>query len=966
MAAASASAGGAGPRLPIPPDLARTLAHPETPWNISRELFERMRKQESPAGKHFKTCEVQRSDPEYNFVLKYFMHQKPPGLCIRNILCIHNPNRTRVFEADLPAMEQHAQTFKPAWDNEAPQDLRARTTRRWEEQAKQFSPIEVRFDASRKERFVHIKVLPLWHGTRHVESICEIGFTFFGKHHMIHAEAAAGSAKSTDIGYFGSGIYFTNSSQYAALYNQNTLVLSWVAMRRPYPVVSDVPVPQKCSDMRKLEGQGAYQSSNAHFIPVVSVDPSDPECMDYHPCSQVDQPAWDEFVVFQSTQALPRFCVELGVEMPAAPAGSALAAIRTAIEAGSAEVVLKHASDIAALSQEDKNTLLILASEKGHTSICEALLKSGAFPSAFALHVAAAANKLAVVRMFLPYKELLDTPDEEGNTPLILAAANGLRETCEILLKAGANSLKTNKNWENPLHIAAIRGHIDVITLFMADKELLDAEQDTNDRFTARRTPFLLAAAHGHRRACELLLEAGANPQATNAYSENALHLAAAAGSLEVVQFLLATHKELLVKGGECRTSPLFYGARGGNREVCELLLKAGAGVEGSIYGSTVIHFTKGNIDIISALLTHKDFLEIRDYHGCTPLLVMAMTEKHQACALLLKAGANIRAVDKEGRNALHLAAEKGCLAVVHVLLPYKELLEAQDNSGNTPFLLAAANGHREVCETLLIAGANMRAVNNKGYNVLHVAAFSSELYVMQLLSQCKEYLEAQAKEGFTPFLYAAFRGHRNTCEALLTAGANVRAVDINGSNALHLAAARNQLAVVQMLLPYKELHEAQAKDGRTPFLTAVTGNHRTVCETLLQAGVNIKAVDVNGCNALHLAATQNQLEVVQMLLPYKEFLEAQAKDGRTPLLTAVAEHNYQVFEALLKAGANVRAVDNDGFNALHVAAQNNCFSFAYKLTAHKDLFRVRNKAGQTPLEIAMAKGHEDIARILR
>ena len=165
-------------------------------------------------------------------------------------------------------------------------------------------------------------MLPLWHGTEHADSICTSGFTFFGKHHLHPSKlfpVNVPKMESTDIGYFGSGIYFTNSAHYASIYSNGSLFLAWVSMREPYPVVNDVPLPGKGSDMQKLEGQGAYQNYNAHYIPVASVDPKNPKCMVYYPCYKSAQAAWDEYVVFHGSQTLPRFRVELSVDLPTAP-----------------------------------------------------------------------------------------------------------------------------------------------------------------------------------------------------------------------------------------------------------------------------------------------------------------------------------------------------------------------------------------------------------------------------------------------------------------------------------------------------------------------------------------------------------------------------------------------------------------------------------------------------------------------
>lgn len=307
----------------IPSGLALHLPNPKTPWHVSSCLFERIHKnassENSGAGaKSFTVCQVTSSDPEYAFVMKYFNCSKPKNYGIRNILCVHNPVHTKFFESGVESMEEGAKNFPPSWKEEDPKDQRNSTFLRWKNQTDQFSPIQLA-TSKRAEILVATKVLPLWHGTNRAKEICSSGFTFFGKHHLL--DKTAGPGYSTDIGYFGSGIYFTNSAQYASMYNADkvggTLLLSWVSMREPYPVVSNVSIPNKGSDMLKLEGRGAYQNYNCHYIPVTSLDPRDPENMVYYPCTRADRPAWDEYVVFNTSQTLARFQIELGVDFPA-------------------------------------------------------------------------------------------------------------------------------------------------------------------------------------------------------------------------------------------------------------------------------------------------------------------------------------------------------------------------------------------------------------------------------------------------------------------------------------------------------------------------------------------------------------------------------------------------------------------------------------------------------------------------
>ncbi len=130
----------------------------------------------------------------------------------------------------------------------------------------------------RRHSWKSTKILPLFHGTNQAacHSICESGHTFFGKTNLsINPE----DSSNTDDGYFGSGIYFTDSAKYAAdIYSEGHLVMSWVSMRQPFPIVGN----SSQDDMKFLRGKGAHKDYNAHYIPVTSLDPSDPDCPEYY------------------------------------------------------------------------------------------------------------------------------------------------------------------------------------------------------------------------------------------------------------------------------------------------------------------------------------------------------------------------------------------------------------------------------------------------------------------------------------------------------------------------------------------------------------------------------------------------------------------------------------------------------------------------------------------------------------
>jgi len=292
----------------------------------------------------------------------------------------------------------------------------------------------------------------------------------------------------------------------------------------------------------------------------------------------------------------------------------------------------------------DGYTPLLLAAWDGHSKACEALLKAGADPLVVdtngwnALHCAAGYGKHEVIQVLVDHKlPLNEKVNGDGDAPLNLAAWNGHPKACEALLKAGANPLVVNKNGWNALHSAAGYGRHEVIPVFAAYKQLLNAKA------TNGNTPLLVAAIDGHPKACEALLKAGANPLVVNKDGWNALHCAAEYGKHEVIP-LFATYKQLLNAKTPNGNTPLHLAAWKGHAKACEALLKAGANpLVVNKNGGNVLHRAaiKGHHDVIQLFALHKQLLNAQDTNSDTPLMRAAKNGHLKVCEALLKAGAD-------------------------------------------------------------------------------------------------------------------------------------------------------------------------------------------------------------------------------------------------------------------------------------------------------------------------------------
>ena len=98
--------------------------------------------------------------------------------------------------------------------------------------------------------------------------------------------------------------------------------------------------------------------------------------------------------------------------------------------------------------------------------------------------------------------------------------------------------------------------------------------------------------------------------------------------------------------------------------------------------------------------------------------LILAASKGHAGVVqALLRASANVLAVDATGGTALHRSAGNGHVAVIETLLAAakSKLLDRKDNEGHTAFHLAAIHEQSAACIALAEAGAELNTINGDG-----------------------------------------------------------------------------------------------------------------------------------------------------------------------------------------------------------------------------------------------------------
>lgn len=131
----------------------------------------------------------------------------------------------------------------------------------------------------------------------------------------------------------------------------------------------------------------------------------------------------------------------------------------------------------------------------------------------------------------------------------------------------------------------------------------------------------------------------------------------------------------------------------------------------------------------------------------------------------------------------------------------------------------------------------------------------------------------------------------------------------------------------------------------------------------LIENGADIELPNEDGHTALYSACIRGQIETCRHLIDKAE-LNSKNNDGWTPFHVASYLGHVAIVELLIEKGANIEILNNDGGNALLIAAAHGKTEVAMLLSSRMDL-NFQNEKGWTPINAASMYGHVDIVRLL-
>ncbi len=466
------------------------------------------------------------------------------------------------------------------------------------------------------------------------------------------------------------------------------------------------------------------------------------------------------------------------------------------------------------------------------------------------------------------------------------------------------------------------------------------------------------------RAACLLALVLVAGLEAAG----NSIRLVDAVkqGNRAAVRTLIGQHANVNAPEPDGMT-PLHWAVRGDDTDTAQLLIRAGANVKAA------------------------------NRYGITPIALAAQNGNARLIDVLLKAGANANSALPEGETVLMTAARTGNSDIIRTLVSHGASVNAKESwQGQTALMWAASENNAAAVKALAELGADVNGRSKAltfpefkfetsgmvvtvlprgGWTPLMYAARDGAIDAVRALADVKADLNLPDPDGTTALMLAIINAHFDTAAALIDKGADPNVTDSTGTAALYSAVDMHTLGPMLSRPSPKLVDKLDAADV-VKLLLAHGANPNARLKRPIIGRHHTPTGDASlgeGATPLARAAKSNDLALMRMLFDAGADPRLTLKDRTTVAMIAAAggavvgayavaipvteASSLEALKLCVAHGLDINAFNTNGQTALHNAVARGANTIVQYLADSGAKLDMKNKQGQTPLDVALGVG---------
>ncbi|XP_044179068.1 ankyrin-3-like, partial [Acropora millepora] len=548
-------------------------------------------------------------------------------------------------------------------------------------------------------------------------------------------------------------------------------------------------------------------------------------------------------------------------------------------------------------------------------------------------------------------------------------------------------------------------------TDWMTRKEKARVKQENTDWMIRMKnarfllTPLHLACWYGQESVVKLLLEHGADVNATDKFQFTPLHKAERRNHHSIVKLLL-DHKarptlqqppSLRTLGRRAFTRPdehsgfnLLQAAvlEGDDDTVTKASVHLENFMEEMNYRTTgekasifpgksaagillAVKWEMESYYLISKIC--KELVEtektLTRLHSCAK-----RNDLEMAIELVLNDGIDINVAAKRNITPLVWASPAASGLSIKTLIDLGADVNAQtfqekycDFCSGTALRSAIHGNNAAVVKVLLANKADANIADQQGNTVLHLSTSKRFFNISQLLidSGCK--INGRNNSGETSLHSAVYGKNVADVKFLLRNNADANIQDNQGNTLLHISTREGLCDISQLLVDSGCKINGENNRGETPLHSTLRGENVADVKLLLRNNADANIQDIEGNAPLHISTREGLCDISQLLVGSGCKINGGNNRGETPLHSAVRGNNVADVKLLLRNNADANIQDIERNAPLHTSTREGLCDISQLLIDSGCKINVRNNVGETPLHSAVrAKNVADVKLLLR